>query len=569
MGKKEQAIQAQTLQYNRIRKALRKISGWSKGMFNYLISKGYWTDDLGDMAKSLENIMDGRDMKFIKESAMDRNQHNQKTNAVIEKYYKAPVNEETIKSFARDLYEQLSLAFHFDEGFEAYSGADGQPSFTQPQIEALNHILDNMWSYCDNKQMDIHELVAPIQEEFWRNNLGIHFGGSVEAYDKGKEAYSHGADVSQNPYPKEEKGKHESWIEGWTDAQGEDNSEEIMNKHELNEEEDDNPMPLDLTNHSLDELHQALLLRAKNGKGNNDAEYVQLQREIQRRNSAEKEVKQLNEYEEGADSAASEYEEVQDKKLDKLLSSLPDSRDQIKIGDTAYGLWFNDPTWYKFKVIEVSDAPYEDESGLGFYDEDSVYDTGLAYHVVAEEQLKQALNKIKTRAKQRSGKKVVGEAISKNKQNDVAPIIQGMVNLYAVMNSISEAFHAQDDYGITLEDYIDQNYPFNDAIFSTVEDMEPWVKNAMQVSGVRLKPTVNLNYGEVEGKKTFVASFIKDLNTLEKIWMELSRMMQTNDSDIHDMFASYYPFGTEFDELMHNVMNWVKTVKSNLAVLLK
>jgi len=67
----------------------------------------------------------------------------------------------------------------------------------------------------------------------------------------------------------------------------------------------------------------------------------------------------------------------------KEFKELPDNRNTAKVGDTCIAIWFNEPTWYKFKIEDLEPKYKGDcEMGLGFIDDIVAYDIGLAFHVI-------------------------------------------------------------------------------------------------------------------------------------------------------------------------------------------
>ncbi len=171
-----------------------------------------------------------------------------KVRAVIEHFYDAPINEQTIAKFAQILYDEFDLAFHFDESFDSYV-SNGEPTFAKPDSVAFDFILDRMWKWCDKNNIDIHELAGEVQtaefkkrgilpdnygqEEELEEDMSIGLTGELNipdyesaydddtediAYDKGREAKFKGVEVDMNPYESASPLFY-AWESGWSEAE--------------------------------------------------------------------------------------------------------------------------------------------------------------------------------------------------------------------------------------------------------------------------------------------------------------------------------------------------------------
>lgn len=165
---------------------------------------------------------------------------------VIEHFYAAPINADTIKNFAQTLYDKFDLAFHFDDSFDQYiNNETHEPLFSKPEAEAFDFILDRMWKWCDKNNIDIHELAGEVQQREFKKrgilpndeleeDMSVGLNGELQipdyenafdddtediAYEKGKEACDHGVSLDRNPYEDPNRGL--AWETGWNEMNSE------------------------------------------------------------------------------------------------------------------------------------------------------------------------------------------------------------------------------------------------------------------------------------------------------------------------------------------------------------
>ena len=88
-------------------------------------------------------------------------------NGVIQKYSNiSNLNLNIIENFISDLYNKLDVNFHPDDPFENYVDDDNKPTFSDNEANALNKIMDRIFDWCDNNQIDIYDIGEPILKRF-------------------------------------------------------------------------------------------------------------------------------------------------------------------------------------------------------------------------------------------------------------------------------------------------------------------------------------------------------------------------------------------------------------------
>ena len=86
---------------------------------------------------------------------------------MIKSFYEKPVNVQYIKDFTQSCYDELNLAVHFDDDFNDYICDDKTPCFTEQQADLLNEIVEKMFEFCSQNNLDIHEIAESVQKNEW------------------------------------------------------------------------------------------------------------------------------------------------------------------------------------------------------------------------------------------------------------------------------------------------------------------------------------------------------------------------------------------------------------------
>lgn len=71
-----------------------------------------------------------------------------------------------VKAFASYLFFDLETAFHPDDDFNDYVGADGKPAFTKIRAERLNKRMSECRRICEAADVDICDIMGVAVDYF-------------------------------------------------------------------------------------------------------------------------------------------------------------------------------------------------------------------------------------------------------------------------------------------------------------------------------------------------------------------------------------------------------------------
>lgn len=67
-----------------------------------------------------------------------------------------------VKAFATHLVQVENLSFHPDDDFKDYITCDMKPFYSKDEAELRNKLMADSFEVCNNKNVEIYELLLPI-----------------------------------------------------------------------------------------------------------------------------------------------------------------------------------------------------------------------------------------------------------------------------------------------------------------------------------------------------------------------------------------------------------------------
>lgn len=75
-----------------------------------------------------------------------------------------------VETFFRHLVFERKVNFHPDDVFESYVNTETkEPSFSSPQCDVYNRLMDESFEVCDKEGVDIYEIgLNELQKVLWK-----------------------------------------------------------------------------------------------------------------------------------------------------------------------------------------------------------------------------------------------------------------------------------------------------------------------------------------------------------------------------------------------------------------